>query len=410
MKACDYGLPQLRPRAFMIGFRNEGILRNFVFPPEIPLKFNMSDVFQKECSREIGFTIRVGGRGSPIDDRRNWDAYLVAGEVVKLMPTQALKMQGFPDNFEFPVSSKEAMKQLGNTVAVDAVRECAKAMIEYMNNLNSSIKSIKSTNECDEFDNIQKKLGLSIIKGGSSFQKADIVLDISNDAFQKKNEGFGIKSYLGSKPTLLNASGNTNFIFKITGMSVEKNDTIINSVNSIDSSQKIKDRLNKIHELGGHLVFSKVEVTSMEYNLKLIDSYMPQIVAAMLLEFYCNRTASIYENLNNIDAAGILKSIIQYDDLKTLEVKVKRLLLTSALLGFFPGEKWNGHYVSNGTIVVNNNGEQVAFHITDLASLETYLFQNIKFDTPSSTRHRFGQVILENDGGLYFKLNLQLRF
>lgn len=516
VKACDYGLPQLRPRAFMIGFRDEGILRNFVFPPEIPLKFNMSDVFQKECSREIGFTIRVGGRGSPIDDRRNWDAYLVAGEVVKLMPPQALKMQGFPDNFEFPVSSKEAMKQLGNTVAVDAVRECAKAMIEYMNNLNSNINNIDSfennhknkgewtelltflkilhekklilahsdltpsdgffnvskvstlnianyfsiqgdeafvglkndlldsindkttiqtshvkisdilndevlqnltikikgnsgTFHIDEFDNIQKKLGLSIIKGGNSFQKADIVLDISNDAFQKKNEGFGIKSYLGSKPTLLNASGNTNFIFKITGISVEKNDTIINSINSIDSSQKIKDRLNKIRELGGHLVFSKVEVTSMEYNLKLIDSYMPQIVAAMLLEFYCNRTASISKNLNNIDAAGILKSAIQYDDFKTLEVKVKRLLV-SVLLGFFPGEKWSGHYVSNGTIVVKNNGEQVAFHIIDLASLETYLFQNIKFDTPSSTRHRFGQVILENDGGLYFKLNLQLRF
>ena len=76
VKASEYGLPQLRPRAFMIGFRDEGIMRSFEFPPQIPLKFNMSDVWNGDCSREIGFTIRVGGRGSNINDRRNWDAYL----------------------------------------------------------------------------------------------------------------------------------------------------------------------------------------------------------------------------------------------------------------------------------------------------------------------------------------------
>ncbi|MEN9912422.1 MAG: (cytosine-5)-methyltransferase 1 Dcm1, partial [Pseudomonadota bacterium] len=168
VKACDYGLPQLRPRTFMIGFRDEGVLRNFVFPPEIPLKFNMSDVFQKECSREIGFTIRVGGRGSPINDRRNWDAYWVGGEVVKLMPPHALKMQGFPDNFELPVSNKEAMKQLGNTVAVDAVRECAKAMIEYMKKLNSSIDSFDNI---DNFDSIQKNSGYQSLKAVVVFKK-----------------------------------------------------------------------------------------------------------------------------------------------------------------------------------------------------------------------------------------------
>ena len=32
VKASDYGLPQLRPRTFMIGFRDDGLLRNFQFP------------------------------------------------------------------------------------------------------------------------------------------------------------------------------------------------------------------------------------------------------------------------------------------------------------------------------------------------------------------------------------------
>lgn len=132
VKASDYGLPQLRPRAFMIGFRDEGFLKGFEFPENIPLKFNMSDVWGGECSREIGFTLRVGGRGSNINDRRNWDSYLVDGKVKKLMPEQAKKMQGFPQDFSFPVPSSHAMKQLGNSVAVDAVRVCAESILEYL--------------------------------------------------------------------------------------------------------------------------------------------------------------------------------------------------------------------------------------------------------------------------------------
>ena len=122
--ASDYGLPQMRPRLYIICFKDTKI--EFEFPPKIPLKYNMSDVWEGKCSREIGFTLRCGGRGSPISDRRNWDAYLVDGQVRQLMAREAKKMQGFPDGFEFPVSNTQSMKQLGNSVAVDAVRKVAK--------------------------------------------------------------------------------------------------------------------------------------------------------------------------------------------------------------------------------------------------------------------------------------------
>jgi len=497
VKASDYGLPQLRPRVFMIGFKNEGILSNFTFPPKIPLKFNMSNVWEAECSREIGFTLRVGGRGSNINDRRNWDSYLVDGEVKKIMPEQARKMQGFPDCFEFPVGNTQAMKQLGNSVAIDAIKACGKAMIihlktltntgenmantknkgewtelysflklindkklmladknlnikkgfdhfnvtkvttlniqescylqdndevlvknettgienkiEVSNFLNNNIlkklsyliKTGSSTFSLPEFNLIQNRLGISILKGGNSNQKSDIVLDINNNQVSKENEGFGIKSYLGSKPTLLNASGNTNFIFEILNFESSE----IDIVNSIDTRTKLKDRLEKIHALGGKFKFSKIETESMEYNLSMVDSSIPEIVSTMLLEFYLNRTNGINSNLenvfNNVNAFG--------SDLISLQVKVKRLLV-AILLGFFAGKKWDGNYVSNGTIVVKETGEQVGFHIIDKESLENYLFENIKFDTPSTTRHRFGSLILENDGKVYFKLNMQLRF
>ena len=499
VKASDYGLPQLRPRTFMIGFRDDDkLFRNFQFPENIPLKYNMSYVWNGVCDREIGYTLRVGGRGSKLGDRRNWDHYLVDGQVRQIMPEQAKKMQGFPDDFEFPVPKSQAMKQLGNSVAVDAVKICATSLIDYMNKLDKKnganiVKSSKNkgewtelyvflkllhdkhlvlansllaeTNktfqvdkvttlnieqnyylsendnicvknkqtgeekiinisellnneilkklaliiknqqgasfEIPEFELISNQLGISLIKGGNSNQKADIVLDIQNQNIKYKDNGFGIKSYLGNKPTLLNASNNTNFIYKVKNLSPK----LLDKINAIDTRTKLKDRISAIYDNGGYLDFEKVEQTVMAYNLDLVDICMPKLISLMLLEFHHNRINKIDENLNKVfnKYADLFST-----DLLGLQIKIKKLLV-AVLLGFFAGSKWDGKYLAQGTIVVKQNGEQLAYHITDLESLENYLYQNIRFDTPSTTRHRYGALFIEN-GELYFKLNLQLRF
>jgi DNA (cytosine-5)-methyltransferase 1 len=128
VKASDHGLPQHRPRLFMVGFQDPSV--EFEFPKKRKLKFTMSDVMKGHVDREIGFTLRVGGKKSPISDRRNWDGYIVDGEVRRLSPNEGKKMQGFPSNFKFPVSDSEALKQLGNSVAVTAVQDYANAIIQ----------------------------------------------------------------------------------------------------------------------------------------------------------------------------------------------------------------------------------------------------------------------------------------
>jgi DNA (cytosine-5)-methyltransferase 1 len=132
VKASDHGLPQHRPRLFMIGFRNPETVFNF--PKKKPLKFDMSEVMKGKVDREIGFTLRVGGKSSPIDDRRNWDGYKVDGKVRRLSPAEGLRMQGFPSTFKFPVSDSAAMKQLGNSVAVWAIQDYAKEIIKSLDN------------------------------------------------------------------------------------------------------------------------------------------------------------------------------------------------------------------------------------------------------------------------------------
>ena len=145
IRASDFGLPQHRPRIFMVGFLKDRIKDEFhelpfTFPKEKKLTKTMSDImkgkvttgFNSNEERIIGFTLRVGGGKSPIEDRRNWDGYVVNNKLVRVNSRQGLEMMGFPKNFKFPVSETQAMKQLGNSVAVNVVKEVGKSLIDHL--------------------------------------------------------------------------------------------------------------------------------------------------------------------------------------------------------------------------------------------------------------------------------------
>ena len=134
VRASDYGVPQHRPRLFMIGFKEIENREKFIssLPRPKKLKLTMSDVMGGKVDRKIGFTLRVGGRNSGVADRRNWDTYLVDGKEVVLQKEQGLIMQGFPKNYRFPdsISETQAMKQLGNSVAVPAIEAYVQAIVK----------------------------------------------------------------------------------------------------------------------------------------------------------------------------------------------------------------------------------------------------------------------------------------
>jgi len=132
VRASDFGVPQHRPRLFMIGFLDPKAKSRFVEPKKIKLdKLKLGQILGGHVDREIGWTLRVGGRGSGLEDRRNWDTYEVDGEPKRIEWPEGLKLQGFPSSFKFPdsVPSSQRMKQLGNSVAVPAVMAYAKALV-----------------------------------------------------------------------------------------------------------------------------------------------------------------------------------------------------------------------------------------------------------------------------------------
>lgn len=129
VRASDYGLPQHRPRLYMVGFRDPTL--PFTFPEPTELTITMTDILGAPCEKKIGYTLRVGGRGSLYGDRHNWEFYpMVDGTIRRLTVQEGKAMMGFPADYQFPVSESQAFKQLGNAVAVPAIQATAAAMLE----------------------------------------------------------------------------------------------------------------------------------------------------------------------------------------------------------------------------------------------------------------------------------------
>lgn len=120
MKCSDYGLPQMRKRLIIIGIRNDTELVKNI---EKLLNFNeykkestLSELLNRNFEKKIAYTIRCGGKNSPIDDKHNWDGYMVDGKEYRLTIDDCLKIQGFDSNFKLCGNTKDKWKQLGNTI------------------------------------------------------------------------------------------------------------------------------------------------------------------------------------------------------------------------------------------------------------------------------------------------------
>jgi len=91
---------------------------------------------------------------------------------------------------------------------------------------------------------------------GSSKTKGDLEVNVLDKNRSKiVNLKYNIKSNLGSKATLLNASNHTNFIYEIKNI----DDNIMNQSNSIKSRKKLLDRCEFLIKSGAKFDFIKTE-------------------------------------------------------------------------------------------------------------------------------------------------------
>lgn len=262
----------------------------------------------------------------------------------------------------------------------------------------------KGAFELPEIEKFLRRIQCSSIKASSSV-KTDITLVIHDTKTnQTPHLGFSIKSQLGGASTLLNAGKTTNFTFKLNGATSE----IMEDINAISTRSKIRDRMSALKAQGVSFEFSGASNQVFYNNLVLIDSQMPKIVSELLLEYYNSSESKLSEIVKTIEKANPL-GFDTSSNHKFYSYKIKRLL-TDIAVGLMPNTIWNGIYdATGGYLIVKETGDIVCYHLYNRNEFEDYLLNNTKFETASSTRHKFGSVFMFNEE-YYLNLNLQIRF
>ncbi|TCC90350.1 DNA cytosine methyltransferase [Pedobacter frigiditerrae] len=176
VNAKDFGVPQNRERIYIVGFRGDLGIESFEYPKAMDKKVSFAQVKEEEvpatkyflstqyvqtlvnhkerhANKGNGFgyaiipdegisnAIVVGGMGRErnlVLDHRITDftpTTHIRGTVNregirKMTPREWARLQGFPDNYLIPVADASAYKQFGNSVAVPAIQETARAILE----------------------------------------------------------------------------------------------------------------------------------------------------------------------------------------------------------------------------------------------------------------------------------------
>lgn len=253
--------------------------------------------------------------------------------------------------------------------------------------------------ELPKIEEFMGKLLLSSLKAPST-SKTDITLQI-HDGHTGTDAicGWSVKSEIGSAPTLLNASAATEMTYKVIGLEPKN----VDQINSIESKAKLTQRIQAVIDAGGRFEFLKGRDTFIR-NLKLIDSVFPLILSEALIIRYAKKKTAIKDIvllLEELDPLSLGSGMYEF--------KFKKFL-SSIALGMVPGTNWSGRDdASGGYIVVRKDGAVKAFHIYNRDSFEDYLFEHTKFDTPSTSRHHFGELYQAEDE-IRFNLNFQIRF
>ncbi len=267
------------------------------------------------------------------------------------------------------------------------------------------IKSQAGTFEIPSTEQFLNEILTYSIKARSQ-DKTDLKVEIHDHRTSVEHtRGFSIKSQLGSPSTLLNASQQTVFRYKLENLTQLQADDI----NSISTRGAIVARVQALSALSNvRVVPAGPKSKTLSYNLRLMDDALPDIVNSLLWNFYQHNAAKLDELLPHISNQNTRSYQPQGKEL-LYSTKLKRLLV-SAALGMKPAQRWDGHYDANGGyLIVLNSGDIISYHIYDKEDFESYLFHNTKLDTPSTSRYSTGAVF-NLDGDYFIDLGLQIRF
>lgn len=161
LSAKDYGVPQNRPRIFIVLWRKDVNITNFIYPLPMKIKTRVGDILEKNVPESFtisdklweghqrrkneheqkgnGFGYGMFNEESEFTNTISRRYYKDGSEILieqkgknprKLTPREAANLQGFPEEFKVPASNVKAYQQFGNSVAVPVVKKVSEQVVK----------------------------------------------------------------------------------------------------------------------------------------------------------------------------------------------------------------------------------------------------------------------------------------
>ncbi len=148
----DYGLPQSRPRIFIVGIKKSVMTKEFTWPEPIEMKslesiidytdtstskipINKPEILEK-ISRSKSTFIDLGWQNFTSGSYEHYSQCLTACSTMwnlkmnrKANVKELLRLQGFNENFKQVVSYTQMKRQIGNSISVCVLEEIIKEII-----------------------------------------------------------------------------------------------------------------------------------------------------------------------------------------------------------------------------------------------------------------------------------------
>ncbi len=328
----------------------------------------------------------------------------------------------------FEVTSNSVVKEVSRGIGVERIS--FKILQDEVQIFDSEMNFLKEVPRAS-FANQADILLMSIKKGKSSFEISEIERFLASCAIEKIKapskmksdievafvqewtnaisiQGFSIKSFLGSSPTLLNASKSTNITFGL-----EKDGRPFSDLaRARAQSGGIREQLRALRAAGITSRLKSLDNRTFRGNLQLVDSSLPEIYSEAVHEYYLHTDeAKVNVILPSLAARNPLN--FEHDDLGKYFVSRFENLLMACALGMQPARPWDGKYEAvGGYLVIGKKGDVSAIPFENVNAFKEYLYSNSKFDQPSTSKHGYGDFYQndDNDDQVKFKLNSQIRF
>jgi hypothetical protein len=227
----------------------------------------------------------------------------------------------------------------------------------------------------------------------SNVEDLHLIIEDLETKIATPRRSFSIKSEIGSPATIFNASGSTNLTFRIIGNP---------QPGPFASPSPVKTNLHALVGRGYSLEFVEYDNSTFHQSLENIDSNLPVYLAELMLSYYLSSTTKLLPLCNST-----------WSDQKkgnSLQVSKIKKFLSAASMGLRANKIWSGYPEDfGGLLLVKESGDVLFYYLYNLQKFEDYLFKHLRFETPSASKHGFGQIYT-HQGESRIKLNLQIRF